>query len=64
MKDVIRAQVKKNGDFANYKIDIDGDDDDIIGALVCILNTLMDDGKYDVINKALEVSGQEIIVEN
>ena len=64
MKDVIRVQVERNGEIANYKTEIDGSDSDIAGAIVCILGVLMDDGKHDLITKALEMSRQDIFLDN
>ena len=64
MKDVIRVQVEKQGEYGNFKTDIDGDNADIIGALVCILNMLIEDDKYDLLTEALELSSQDIILRN
>ena len=60
MKDVIVVSVENQGEYGNFQTQIEGNDAEICGALVCILEQLIEDGKHDLIIKAMDYSSNEI----
>lgn len=64
MKDVIVATVYNEGEYGNFHVKIEGNDAEICGALACILTQLIEDGKHDLIIKAMDYSSDDINYEN